>query len=110
MDINFTARRFRAHPEIKAHALEEVKKLERLYNGIVKADVILYYERGTNSVKTAEINLHVYGGILSARERSGDYIKAINGVIEKLEVQLKKYKSKLKEKDKFKVRRIKENV
>jgi len=110
MDINFTARRFRAHPEIKAYALEEVKKLERLYNGIVKADVILYYERGTNSVKTAEINLHVYGVVLSARERSDDYIKAMKGAIEKLESQLKKYKSKLREKDKSKVRRIKEKV
>ncbi len=110
MDINFTARRFRAHPEIKSYALAEVKKLERLYNGIVKADVILFYERGTNSVKTAEVNLHVYGVILTARQRSDDYVKAIDGAMEKLEVQLKKYKSKLREKDKTKVRRIQEKV
>ncbi len=110
MDINFTARRFRAHPEIKNHALAEVKKLERLYNGIVKADIILFYERGTNSVKTAEVNLHVYGVILTARERSDDYVKAIDGAMEKLETQLKKYKSKLREKDKTKVRRIQEKV
>jgi putative sigma-54 modulation protein len=110
MDINFTARRFRAHPEIKKYAIEEVKKLERLYNGIVKADIILFYERGTNSVKTAEVNLHVYGVILTARERSDDYIKAIDGVMEKLESQLKKYKAKLREKDKTKVRRIQEKV
>lgn len=110
MDINFTARRFRAHPKIKKYAIEEVKKLERLYNGIVKADIILFYERGTNSVKTAEVNLHVYGVILTARERSDDYIKAIDGVMEKLESQLKKYKAKLREKDKTKVRRIQEKV
>lgn len=110
MDINFTARRFRAHPEIKSYALAEVKKLERLYNGIVKADIILFYERGTNSVKTAEVNLHVYGVILTARERSNDYVKAIDGAMEKLEAQLKKYKSKLREKDKTKVRRIQEKV
>lgn len=110
MDINFTARRFRAHPEIKNYALAEVKKLERLYNGIVKADIILFYERGTNSVKTAEVNLHVYGVILTARERSDDYVKAIDGAMDKLETQLKKYKSKLREKDKTKVRRIQEKV
>ncbi len=110
MDINFTARRFRAHPEIKSYALAEVKKLERLYNGIVKADIILFYERGTNSVKTAEVNLHVYGVILTARQRSDDYVKAIDGAMEKLEAQLKKYKSKLREKDKTKVRRIQEKV
>jgi len=56
------------------------------------------------------VNLHVYGVILTARERSDDYIKAIDGVMEKLESQLKKYKAKLREKDKTKVRRIQEKV
>lgn len=110
MDINFTARRFRAHSEIKDYALEEVRKLEKLYDGILKADIILYYERGSNSVKTAEINVHVYGATLSAHHASDDYIKSIDGAVEKLAVQLKKYKSKLREKDKTKVRRIREKV
>jgi ribosomal subunit interface protein len=108
MDVNFTARRFKAHSEIKEYAIEEVKKLERLYNGIVRAEVILSYERGTNSVKTSEINVHVYGTLLTAREKSDDYIKAIDGAVEKLIGQLKKYKSKLRGKDKTKVRKFKE--
>jgi putative sigma-54 modulation protein len=110
MDINFTARRFRAHPDIKNYALEEAKKLEKLYDGIVRSEIILYYERGTNSVKTAEINLHVYGTVLSAREGTDDYVKSIDGAISKLTVQLKKYKGKLREKDKTRVRTIREKV
>jgi putative sigma-54 modulation protein len=110
MDINFTARRFRAHSEIKDYAMEEVKKLEKLYDGIVRGDVILFYERGTNSVKTAEINLHVYGTTLTAHHGSDDYVKSIDGALEKLTIQLKKYKSKLREKDKTRVRYIREKV
>jgi putative sigma-54 modulation protein len=110
MDINFTARRFRAHSEIKDYAMAEVKKLEKLYDGIVRADIILYYERGVNSVKTAEINLHVYGTTLSARHGTEDYVKSIDGAITKLENQLKKYKSKLRGKNKTKVRQIREKV
>ncbi len=110
MDINFTARRFKAHPDIKEYAMEEVKKMDKLYDGILRAEIILSYERGLNSLKTAEINLHVYGATLSAHEKTNDYLKSVNGAIEKLSTQLKKYKSKLREKDKTKVRTIREKV
>ncbi|MEK7249140.1 MAG: ribosome-associated translation inhibitor RaiA [Bacteroidota bacterium] len=110
MDVNFTARRFKAHSEIKEYAMEEVKKLQKLYDGIVRTDIILYYERGVNSLKTAEINLHVYGTTLSAHEGTDDYVKSIDGALEKLGSQLRKYKSKLHGKDKTKVRQIREKV
>jgi putative sigma-54 modulation protein len=108
MNVKFTARRFRAHPDIKEHALETVKKLDRFYDGIVSADVILSFERVTKSVKTAEINLHVYGSVLSAKEKSEDFIKSIDATGEKLATQLRKYKTKLRAKDKVKVRAIHE--
>jgi putative sigma-54 modulation protein len=108
MNVKFTARRFRAHPDIKEHALETVKKLDRFYDGIVSADVILSFERVTKSVKTAEINLHVHGSVLSAKEKSEDFIKSIDATGEKLATQLTKYKTKLRAKDKAKVRAINE--
>lgn len=110
MDIQFTARRFRAHPEVKTHAIEAVEKLGKFYDGIVRADVILSYERGTNSIKTAEINLHVYGVVLFAKERSEDFVKSINAATEKLGNQLKKYKGKLRSKDKVAVRSLQAKV
>ena len=61
MNVKFTARHFRPHPDVKEHALDTVKKLDKFYDGIVTRNVILSYERATNSVKTAEINLQVYG-------------------------------------------------
>ncbi|MEW6509511.1 MAG: ribosome-associated translation inhibitor RaiA [Bacteroidota bacterium] len=110
MNVKFTARRFRAHPDIREHAIGTVRKLDRFYDGIVHADVILSYERATKSVKTAEINLYVHGTVLSARERSEDFIKSIDATGEKLAMQLAKYKTRLHAKDKGKVRAIKQKV
>lgn len=108
MDIHFTARRFRARDSVKAHALTEVKKLDRFYDGIVRGDIILSFERTTNSLKVAEISLHVHGTILSAREKSEEYLKSIDLAVGKLERQLTKYKNKLHMRNKKTLRRIKE--
>jgi putative sigma-54 modulation protein len=108
MNVKFTARRFRAHAEIRDHAMDTVKKLDRYYDGIVRAEVILSFERASKSVKMAEINLHVYGAVLSAREKSEDFIKSIDATGEKLAMQLAKYKTKRHAKDKEKVRALKQ--
>jgi len=110
MQRTFTARRFRARPEIKAHALDSVKKLDKFYDGIVKAAIILSFEGATKNIKVAEVNLHVHGVILSAKEKSEDYRKSIDFVVEKLSQQLVKYKTKARLKDKLRVRAMKENV
>ena len=108
MTIKFTARHFRAHPEVRQHALDAVKKLDRYFDGIVGATIILSYERAQNSVKIAEMNLQVYGAVLSATEKSDDFYKSIDAAVEKLNGQLSKYKTKLRAKDKGKVRAIKQ--
>jgi len=110
MNIKFTARHFRPRQSLKDHALQEVRKLSRFYDGIVSATVILSYERATNSVKSAEINLHVYGTVLTAREKSDDYIKSIDAAVSKLSLRLGKYKTRLRGKDKSRVRTIQEKV
>jgi ribosomal subunit interface protein len=110
MNIKFTARHFRPHAELKEHAIETVNKLGKYYDGILTASVILSFERVTNSVKRAEINLQVYGGILTATEESEDFMKSIDAASEKVMLQLQKYKTKLRAKDKSKVRIIREKV
>jgi putative sigma-54 modulation protein len=107
MEIQFTARKFRAREELREHARDAVKKLGKFYDGIVSADIILSYERQTNSIKTAEINLHVHGAVLSAREGTDDYYKSVDAAAEKLGAQLARYKDRLRAKDKVTVRRMK---
>jgi putative sigma-54 modulation protein len=110
MQIMFTARRFRARPEIKAHALSAVKKLDRFYDGILKGTIILSFEGATKNIKVAEVNLQVYGMLLSAKEKSGDYRKSIDLVVEKLSKQIERYKTKVRVKDKTRVRAMKEKA
>jgi ribosomal subunit interface protein len=110
MNVTFTARHFRPHADVKQHAISEVKKLGKFYDGIVTANIILSFERPTNSLKSAEINLHVYGTVLSARGKSDDFVKSIDKTVAKLVLQLTKYKSKLRSKDKTTVRKIQDKV
>jgi ribosomal subunit interface protein len=110
MHIKFTARRFRARPTIKAHAIATVKKLAKFYDGILTADIILSFEGAEKNIKVAEVNLRVYGVVLSAKQKSDDYIKCVDAVAERLSMQLAKYKSKLRMKNKNMVRAINEKV
>jgi putative sigma-54 modulation protein len=108
MEIHFTARKFKAHEDVRSHAIESVKKMDKFYDGIVRGDIILSYEKSTKSVKTAEIILHVHGTLLSAKEHSEDFHKSLDLAVGKIEQQLKKYKTKLRGKDKKVLRRTKE--
>ena len=108
METHFTARKFRAHKDVKDQALASVKRLDRFYDGIVRCDIILSYERKVNSVKTAEINLHVHGATLSATESSEEFLKSLELAVGKLERQLAKYKTKLRMKKKKTLRSVKE--
>ncbi len=110
MNVKFTARRFRAHADLRQHAIDAVNRLDRFYDGIVSAEIILSFERAVNSVKTAEINLQVYGAVLSARDKSEDFLKSIDAAVAKLEVQLTRYKTKLHMKNKAMVRTLQEKL
>ncbi len=95
MNVQVTARRFKAHESLKEFAMKEVKRLERFSDNITKADVILSYERAKDSIKTAEIVLHMNGQNLLASESTDDFKKSIELAVVKLERQLDKLKTKV---------------
>ena len=106
MRIKVFSRHFKAHDSLLEYAELEAKKLERYYDGIIKCEIILKYEKKRNSDKIAEVIVSVYRSRLAAVARSGDFFKSIDAAIKKVTVQLKKYKSKLRAKDKKTVRRV----
>jgi putative sigma-54 modulation protein len=87
-----------------------VRRLDKFFDGIVRADVILSFERTVQSIKKAEINLHVHGTVLTATETSEEFPKSVELAVLKLERQLSKYKTKLRLKNKKTLRRVKEDV
>lgn len=110
MQFHFTARKFRAHATLRERAADAVMRLPKYYDGIVRGDVVLGYERSSNSVKWAEVTLHVHGTVLKATEKSEDFAKSIELAIGKLERQLTKYKSKVRLRNKKTLRKVKEDT
>ena len=110
MTIHVTSRHFKAHPSLHGYAEKTVEQLSRYYDGITKADVILSYEKARNSLKMAEINVHVYGTDLTGMAKTNDFFKSIDVAIHKVLAQLKKYKERLHAKNRKEVRKILEKA
>ncbi len=105
-----TSRHFKAHNSLVEYAQRAVDKLDRYYDGIIKCEVILSYEKPRRSVKIAEIITSVYRSQLTAVSQSNDFHISIDEAVEKVLVQLKKYKAKLREKDRVRVRQVRAKV
>ena len=96
MSFIFTARHFKAHDSLKEYAEEESKKFAKIYDGIIKTEVILSFDKPENSIKHAEIIVHVKNNhTFTAKESSDDFMKSIIGSMEKVETQIRKFKDKL---------------
>ena len=93
MKIEVTARHFEAPVALKRHAVEEVSRLSKFYDGIVDCHIILNRE---GNKEEAEVRVGVYGKNLVARETTNDMAKSVDGAVEKLRRQLKRYKRKLR--------------
>ena len=91
MRINFTARHYKPSKRLKEYAQNEVKRLEKYYDGIVDCDIILDYQK---DIQIAEVIINVYGSKLTVTEKTDDIYKSIDSAVSKLERQLKKYKGK----------------
>jgi putative sigma-54 modulation protein len=95
MKFTFTSRHFKAHETLKEFATSEIEKFNRFYDGIMKCEVILSFEKATNSVKTAEVVLKINNHhTITAKEKTDDFNASIEGAVEKVVSQLKKYKEK----------------
>jgi len=96
MNINITARKFKARETLKDHVNAEVKSLLKFNDDILDADVILSYQNSHDSIKKAEISLHIPGQTLVAAEESDEFTKSVTAATDKLSRQLKTLKSKRK--------------
>ena len=94
MNISITARKFKAHISLKEFINDEISSLKKFNADIINADIILSYQNQNNSIKKADITLHIPGQTLNATENSDDFKKAVSSSVEKLEKQLKTLKSK----------------
>jgi putative sigma-54 modulation protein len=100
MQSQITARNIDLYPDLRDHVDSRLAKLERYYDGIINAHVILGESNAPSGDKTAEINIDVYQKRLSAEDSAPTHEQAINQCVDHLRRQLKKYKAKLRSTDK----------
>ncbi len=93
MNLNITFRHAEPSDALKAYAVEKVERLRRYFDGLVEGHVILGQEKIRH---TAEVTIQANGVRINAKDENVDFPTAIDGVVDKLERQLKRYKEKLK--------------
>ena len=99
LQTQITARHVELNDHVRQYAESRAQKLERFYDGIVSAHVILGEKNSPASPKQAEINIDVYKKRLSAEDVADTYEEAINLCVDHLRRQLEKYKAQLRDKN-----------
>jgi len=97
MKVNFTARHFKLHETTQQQIKDKVETLEKYHTDILHIDVILYFERAVNSIKTCELNVKLRHKLLIAKENSDDFLKSADKAIDKMSAQLSKIHEKKKD-------------
>ncbi|MCD6056099.1 MAG: sigma54 modulation protein/ribosomal protein [Gammaproteobacteria bacterium] len=94
MNIEFTGRGVDILPALRDLATEKLDKIKRHSLPIDRVKVIFTVEK--HSHHSVEANLHVSGIDLNARAEDVDMYRALDLMIDKLDIQVKKYKDKMK--------------
>jgi ribosomal subunit interface protein len=90
-----TARHFDLSAEMKKRAEGEMDRLNRYFDNIVSAELVLDTERHRH---LAELRVNVYNNMITATGETDDMYNSIAVAVDKVKAQLKKYKGKLKHK------------
>lgn len=94
MDINIRTKSVMT-PEFLAQNLErKASKLERLFHGLQQCDAVYAHERGMHII---ELTLTGDGTRLRCEERRNDLTSALDSVIDKMERQVKRYKTRVRD-------------
>ncbi len=94
MEIKFTARHFKAAPELQQEAIDSAHNFEKFFEGIISVEIILVEESSRENLKSAEYIVYVQDHTIVAKEATEDYYKSINAAAEKVVRQLRKLKTR----------------
>jgi len=95
MNIQITARNIDLTDAIRNYAEKKVSKLEKYFDHITEASVLLEVQKNVHIV---EVLLSAKGVFMKGLEKSEDLYASIDLAADKIEKQLVKYKEKLKDK------------
>lgn len=94
MNLSITGHHLVVTPAIRSYVQNKMARVLRHFDHVIDVSVILTVEK---LQQKAEINLHVRGKDLFVECRQEDLYAAIDGVIDKLDRQVLKHKSRIYE-------------
>lgn len=96
MELNIVGKNIDVTNALKEHADKRLGKLDRYFNKTAEAQVTMSVVKDTHIV---EVTVFLNGGIiLRAEEGTGDMYASIDSVLDKLERQVKKHKTRINRK------------
>ncbi len=94
MQVNLSGHHVEITDSMRNYVNEKVAKLDRHFDKAIDIHIVLTVEKLRHK---AEATLHVSGGNLHADDVQEDMYAAIDGLVDKLDRQGKKYKEKRKD-------------
>lgn len=94
MQLNLTGHHVDITPALRNYVDSKFQRLERHFDNVFDVHVILNVEKLRH---TAEATVHVNGDDLFANATDEDMYAAIDGLIDKLDRQVKKHKEKIQD-------------
>lgn len=94
MQINITGHHIEVTPALKAYVTDKLQRIHRHFDHVLSTDVILRVE---NHHKHAEAKVVAAGKSLFAQESGEDMYAAIDGLIDKIDKQVRRYKERVRD-------------
>jgi putative sigma-54 modulation protein len=99
MDILIKGRNLSVTEALDRYASEKVKKVQKFFDDArsdARAEVELTHERNraVSEPEVAEATLFINGTVLKAREATADMYASIDGMVDKLERQVRRYRGR----------------
>lgn len=100
MQLTIKGRNLEVNDQLKGYVEKKLGKMDRYLPEIQEMRVELAEEksRKASEREVVQVTIHSNGSLLRAEVRSGDIYSAVDGVAEKLQAQIKRYKGKRRRK------------
>ncbi len=95
MDITVTFRHVDSTESLKEYAEEKLSKIDKYFDYPTEAHIVLTAEKFR---RMADVTLNVNGAVINAEEETEDMYSAIDQVMDKIEVQVKRFRDKTRKK------------
>jgi putative sigma-54 modulation protein len=94
MNLNISGHHVSVSPAMRDYVVEKLRRVERHFENLINADVILSVEKLRHK---AEATIHTRGMDFHAEQVCEDMYAAIDGLIDKLDQQTRKFKEKVRD-------------